>query len=122
MAWMLQTTFPLAAAPDERFQLVPVLLEADAIGYGFRVINGLALPDTWQRQGWWMWVQGAGGRYFHSEVHPLPILSVGNAPPITLIGANQSDTLGVTPSEFAVAISLSRWVPRESVEVWYLLP
>lgn len=122
MAWELQSQVPLQASPVESFQIVPVAIVSDALAYGFRVNIGATLPPTWQRLGFWMWMQEAGGFWFHSEAHDIPNLFVNGIRPIALIGANQVDVIAFPGSNFALGLSLQRWVPRDSVSVLVLRP
>jgi hypothetical protein len=122
MTWELQVDYPLPSLPDDSWILVPVLLDVEALAYGFRLKIPNGLPSTWNTAGYWCWCQDATGEWVHSELHTIPLLSIGGEQVITLLGANQTDVLGVGPNIYAIAISVNKWVPRNSVEILVLKP
>lgn len=122
MAWEVQVAWPLLASPDDRWQIVPIVLDVGVIAYGVRLITPSGLPPNWQVAGYWCWLQLAGGSWLHSEVHTIPLLRVAGQPVITVLGANQVDVLAVTPNVYAIGVSINRWIPRSDLEILVLKP
>lgn len=120
MPWGLQGISPLADGNVEDWQIVPVSLDLNAVAYAFRINYPMPVPSSWQRAGFWAWLQLVEGQWVHSQTNNLPLLRVGGQQALTVIGPNQSYTLARGPNVYALAVSISYWVPRSSVEVWVL--
>lgn len=120
MGWILQGGYSLASGNGEDWQIIPVSLDTEAVAYAFRLVYPQPVPASWQRAGFWAWLQQVEGEWLHSQSNTLPLLSVDGKQALTLIDESQSTTIARGPNVYALAVSISYWVPRQSIEIWVL--